>query len=475
MSTIFTEQPPRPIGASTYSALPRLALPRDRGKTLARHFRRTLLRFGVLLSADLGVLSFVIGVQKYVWFGYEVPLSDIALAVLLGLILVRAYGRGETWQSPTRVFAGVGLGILAAGWASVNESPGRAIPLMVFVWAVIAGVLCVERWIVAVIVAFARPRLLSPERVLVIAQQDDVLNSADTHLALPEGVDVIARVSTSGSRFRIWGVLQATRPDTVIIGGGLPNGVFNEVVRAARLSGCYVLSASQHDCLGGLWPKVVWRGKTSFTELSIPELTAPQLALKRVVDFVGSAVGLVILSPLLAAIAVAVKSTSPGPVLFRQLRIGFAGRLFWMYKFRTMYSGADSAKESLAHLNASGDRRLFKIYDDPRVTRLGQLLRRWSLDELPQLVNVLRGDMSLVGPRPFFEDDLQDYRDEHFSRLAAKPGMTGLWQVRGRSSILEFEQVIRLDLEYIYNWSLMRDLSILLATIPAIVRRTGAQ
>ena len=139
-----------------------------------------------------------------------------------------------------------------------------------------------------------------------------------------------------------------------------------------------------------------------------------------------------------------------------------------------MRAGADHEKTELAHLNESGDPRLFKIPDDPRVTSIGALLRRWSLDELPQLLNVVRGDMSLVGPRPFFDSDLAAYDDHHFIRLAVKPGITGLWQVRGRSSIVDFEEVVRLDRFYIENWSLSLDLSILVSTLPAVLRRTGA-
>jgi lipopolysaccharide/colanic/teichoic acid biosynthesis glycosyltransferase len=145
-----------------------------------------------------------------------------------------------------------------------------------------------------------------------------------------------------------------------------------------------------------------------------------------------------------------------------------------MFKFRTMREGADAEKVDMAHLNQTGDTRLFKIRDDPRTTRLGRTLRRLSLDELPQLVNVLTGEMSLIGPRPFFESDFQEYEDHHFRRLDAKPGITGLWQVSGRSEVVDFEDVIFLDRQYIEQWSFWLDVSILFRTIPAVLRRTGA-
>jgi len=176
----------------------------------------------------------------------------------------------------------------------------------------------------------------------------------------------------------------------------------------------------------------------------------------------------------MALLSLAIKIDSPGPVFFAQDRAGFGGRRFRMWKFRTMRDGADNEKEAVAHLNHTGDARLFKIPNDPRVTRLGRLLRRWSLDELPQLWNVLVGEMSLVGPRPFFESDLAAYEERHFRRLGAKPGITGLWQVSGRSDVVDFEEVVRLDSEYIQNWSLLLDVEILARTLPAVLGRDGA-
>jgi exopolysaccharide biosynthesis polyprenyl glycosylphosphotransferase len=195
---------------------------------------------------------------------------------------------------------------------------------------------------------------------------------------------------------------------------------------------------------------------------------------KRVFDVCLAVVLLVLLAPLFLLIAVLTRLDSPGPVVFRQLRTGQGGRPFWMYKFRTMIEGAEEIKPHLQHLNGSGDPRLFKIENDPRVTRMGRVLRRTSLDELPQLINVLGGEMSLVGPRPFFPEDLVHYADHHFGRLAVLPGISGLWQVKGRSNILDFDEVVRLDREYIEDWSLWLDLKILFLTIPAVIRGRGA-
>jgi exopolysaccharide biosynthesis polyprenyl glycosylphosphotransferase len=195
---------------------------------------------------------------------------------------------------------------------------------------------------------------------------------------------------------------------------------------------------------------------------------------KRGMDIAISVIGLLLIWPLLLVIAIAIRLDSPGPVLFKQLRAGRDGQPFRMFKFRTMVASAEEIKLELLHLNASGDPRLFKIPQDPRVTRVGRFLRGSSLDELPQLLNVLRGEMSLIGPRPFFPDDLDSYDEHHFERLTVLPGITGLWQVNGRSRIVDFEDVIHWDRFYIRNWSVWLDLKILLKTVPAVVKRTGA-
>jgi lipopolysaccharide/colanic/teichoic acid biosynthesis glycosyltransferase len=180
------------------------------------------------------------------------------------------------------------------------------------------------------------------------------------------------------------------------------------------------------------------------------------------------------LAPVLLLVAVIVKLDSRGPAIFRHRRVGTGGRPFWMLKFRTMVDGAEALKPSLAHLNHSGDPRFFKIRNDPRVSRVGRWMRRWSLDELPQLWNVLTGEMSLVGPRPFPESDFMDYQVHHFARLGAKPGITGLWQVNGRSDVADFEEVVALDTTYVREWSVLLDVKILFQTVPAVIRRSGA-
>jgi exopolysaccharide biosynthesis polyprenyl glycosylphosphotransferase len=195
-------------------------------------------------------------------------------------------------------------------------------------------------------------------------------------------------------------------------------------------------------------------------------------ALKRAFDLTLATFALILLAPVLAVIALAVKLTSRGPVLYRSLRPGIAGTPFHCLKFRTMHEGAEEIQEILESLNEKNG-ALFKIRDDPRITGLGRFLRKFSLDELPQLINVLRGEMSLVGPRPLPLRDYELLADWHRKRNLVLPGITGLWQISGRAD-LDFDDLVRLDFLYLEQWSIALDLSILLKTIPAVLSRKGA-
>ncbi|MGO2660323.1 sugar transferase [Mycetocola reblochoni] len=206
--------------------------------------------------------------------------------------------------------------------------------------------------------------------------------------------------------------------------------------------------------------------------VQIPRFTGANHVLKRGLDIVGSALGLVLLSPVLLAIAVAVAVTSRGPVLFRQKRIGRGEQPFTMYKFRSMVTTAESDLTALLAEN-EGAGPLFKLRNDPRVTRVGAVLRRYSLDELPQLWNVLVGDMSLVGPRPPLPREVEDYATDTRRRLLIQPGITGLWQIGGRSD-LSWDESVRLDLYYVENWSPVGDLIVIWRTVVMLVKPTGA-
>ena len=206
--------------------------------------------------------------------------------------------------------------------------------------------------------------------------------------------------------------------------------------------------------------------------LDEPELNGVRTLIKGAFDRTAAFLGLLVLLPLLLGLALAVRVTSPGPAIFKQTRVGRGGEEFCVWKFRSMYADAEARLEELRHRNEH-DGVLFKVKDDPRITPLGKQLRKYSLDELPQLVNVLLGQMSLVGPRPPLPSEVSQYVGHTRRRLLVKPGITGLWQVSGRSD-LSWEDTVRLDLQYVENWSLGLDLSILARTVLTVVKGSGA-
>lgn len=211
---------------------------------------------------------------------------------------------------------------------------------------------------------------------------------------------------------------------------------------------------------------------SSFTH-TVPEVAHPSVScfIKRTIDILGSLVGLVVLAILVVPIAIAIKVESPGPIFYSQLRHGLHGRQFWIWKFRSMVQDADALK-ALVTNEVQG--QIFKNENDPRITRVGRFLRRTSLDEFPQFWNVLKGDMSLVGTRPPTPDEVARYEDHHWERLNVKPGITGQWQVSGRSSIKDFEEVVRLDLLYQELWHPFYDVKLLFKTVLHLLSRSDA-
>ena len=209
-------------------------------------------------------------------------------------------------------------------------------------------------------------------------------------------------------------------------------------------------------------------------QFSLPLITGSDFLLKRCFDFFCAACLMVLTMPLYLCIALLIKLNSPGPVFYKQTRIGLHGRSFKVWKFRTMVVNADQLQKDLEASNEMKDGVLFKMKNDPRITHVGKFLRRYSLDELPQLFNVLSGEMSLVGPRPFPLRDVNNFSEHHFVRHEVLPGITGLWQVSGRSDVVDFEKVVSLDLTYMESWSLLLDVQILLQTIMVIFMKKGA-
>lgn len=316
--------------------------------------------------------------------------------------------------------------------------------------------------------AFARELARHPELGLrVIGFLDDDPGKRGSRW---EGVPVL------GGLDRLPGVLAEHVVDEVVV--ALPFDAFDRI--RAVVAACEAQGKNVHLMADALETRVARSRVSEFNGLPLLSLVsgpdAPlALACKRIIDVAGAAVLLAAFSPVMLAVAVAVKLTSPGPVLFRQRRVGLHGRLFTLYKFRSMVADAE------ARLRA--DRRLYEMYQangfkvpaeqDPRITPLGRFLRKTSLDELPQLWNVLKGDMSLVGPRPIVPSELGNYDGLRAAYLSMRPGVTGYWQVSGRSEV-DYPDRVACDLHYVLNWTFVMDLVILLNTIPAVLRQRGA-
>lgn len=196
--------------------------------------------------------------------------------------------------------------------------------------------------------------------------------------------------------------------------------------------------------------------------------------IKRIIDIIGGLVGVIVFSPFMLVAAIAIKIDSPGPILFKQTRVGQNGRHFKIYKFRSMYIDAEERKKELMAQNEIAGGVMFKMKDDPRITKVGKVIRKLSIDELPQFFNVLGGTMSLVGTRPPTLDEVEKYKRNQWRRISIKPGITGMWQVSGRSNITNFDEIVELDVEYIDNWSLMLDIKIMLKTVLVLLKHSDA-
>jgi exopolysaccharide biosynthesis polyprenyl glycosylphosphotransferase len=479
-----------------------IVLQRRARVALRAHLARVALRVVALLGADVAVLSLhrtvLRGVRDQGWLGGwtahvasalvpkgTYPAVQLLVAVVLGLLVFRNYAAGDRRHDTRALLAGSTLGIALTFWGTL-WSTFSAASLVGFLLAVgaIGATLIAERNLFDVLVRRYQPAGWRAARTVVIGSAADArralaglpltdhaafapLGFLDTDPATP------APDALGGVRDLVR-VIERGRVDTVVLSGQIDDASLTEVLHIADAAGCEVFSRPRSFALGGLEPKLVWRRGWPLVQLTRPGVRKQQLMLKRALDLAGSAIGLALLSPLFAAIAAAVRLSSPGPVFFRQLRVGQGGRRFFIYKFRSMVHNAEALQRELTARSVYSDARLFKVKDDPRVTRVGAFLRRTSLDELPQLWNVLRGEMSLVGPRPPLPSEVDRYHDHHYTRFDMKPGITGPWQVSGRNNITDFDQVILLETSYLRQWSFWKDVSILLRTIPAVLKMDGA-
>ncbi|MBX3172998.1 MAG: sugar transferase [Gemmatimonadaceae bacterium] len=256
----------------------------------------------------------------------------------------------------------------------------------------------------------------------------------------------------------------------VMVAGPLGPETMRAVSDVSLLHGCRLLAVMPSEVVSGHEPLIVWEGESPLVQLAAHNRSVTQAAIKRAVDFVGAALGLVLLAPVMLLVALLIRLESRGPMLFRHWRVGRGGRSFHCLKFRTMRADAEDVLRTNADLRRLYRENHYKLPDDldPRVTRFGRFLRKTSLDELPQLFNVLVGDMSLVGPRPVIEEELEHYRGSERLLLSVRPGMTGEWAVNGRHHV-GYPARAELELRYVRHWTVRRDMGILLGTVSAVM------
>jgi len=445
----------------------------------------------LLLAVSLWI-AYVLRLYGTSWFALTNPIDPLRnyqwiLIVIMpfGPILLELQGFYQSplnktpWKSFIQIMrAMIGLGIIVSAGVIFLRRPlaARSVPVL-FVLIATLLLLVKERIIVNRIRAKAmRGQLREP--VLLAGAPQDMATLEESFsdeqkmlLQVVGRIDVdqqplsdlvealhrhaVARVIFAAGHSQLNRVEQAIGACEI---EGVPAWVIADFIRTS-------IAKPDFDAFGGR-PMLVFR--------STPDVSWA-LLVKNVIDRIGAFIGLVIVSPLMVGIALAIRITSPGPIVFRQPRAGKHGKPFIMYKFRSMYSDAEMRRAELEPFNQmSGP--VFKVHDDPRVTPVGRWLRRWSMDELPQLINVLLGDMSLVGPRPLPVYEVEKFEDRaQRRRLSVKPGLTCLWQISGRNEVRDFRDWVRLDLEYIDHWSLGLDLKILLRTVPAVICGAGAK
>ena len=482
-------------------AMLRLGLQLRSRTNLRRHWRRASLRIAVLIGADLAVFfalrAIVRSVRDVAMFGDWLAMLvqsviprgyltgwQYALGLILAMSVTGNYHAGTGRRDPGRMLSGVALGTALSLWASmwdhgIETFAVQFLMTVTMVWTA----LFIERMSVNKIVRFVRPPGTNAVPTLFVGSQRACRTAVRARgFALENeyrnvgyvATDAVAPADALGRIEQFPWLLHDSGAECVVISGDLSDEQFHHVVEASFAAGCQVLALSRLLALENVDPSVIWRGGQPVFQLMRPELRASQLIMKRMIDIIGSSIGLLFLSPILLLVGTLVKLDSDGPAFFRQTRVGRGGRLFSIIKFRSMVADAESKRDELQSTSIYKDDRLFKMPDDPRVTRLGRLLRRTSLDELPQLFNVLMGDMSLVGPRPPLPSEVSKYEEHHFCRFDVKPGITGPWQVSGRNEVKDFEQVMLIESAYIRHWNLATDIAILLRTVPVVLKMRGA-
>lgn len=478
------------------------ALPHRATQNLRRHAWRAVRRIVALLAVDAAGFVIARALMRAVgnapfdhvdglialWSAHMHP-NELALATafVIGTTVSGSYGPGDVPRQPRRLFVAAAIASALPLWSALWSQPTAGL-----VWVALLTFAPLFLVLVALRSAFAataehwahRSRAGTLARTVLIGSAADCRNRMQGEsLSRRAGFDVLGFIDIAPRPHRgalgavedVERILWEHDADTLVLCGLPTASTTSRVLRAAAVAECTVLALAPQLELPAVRPNVITQGGQPLLELRPVALRAEHLLMKRALDVIGALVGLVVLAPVFAIVAVAVMLDSPGPVIFRQRRLGRFGRPIDCYKFRSMYVDAEAqllADPVLFRRYVEHDYKLPAAMDT-RITPIGHILRRASLDELPQLWNVLKGDMSLVGPRPIVPDEIHHYNGEGPLLLSLKPGITGAWQVSGRSS-LPYPRRASIELEYVEGWSLWRDLAILLRTIPAVIVARGA-
>ena len=448
---------------------------------IARHLQRIVLLH--ILDAAAAAGAGLVALRMI-----PVAANRSILPLMVGFVLVgldgrRAYEPAHGRRDPRRIITGVLLAFAAAALVSVFP-PLYDLPLsfvaLFSLFSVVAILL--ERTVVDLLVRQLYAHGVGLRRAILVGRQvetDSVVaalrGEAQDHFMVGYVTPAVApEPGALGTLVDLESIIRREEPAELILTTQLPVEAYRRVADICVRNGVSILALPRWAKSTRGWAEPVRIGGIAGFWLHPVRLEVPSLLVKRLSDVVLTSVLLVLAAPVFTLVALAIKIDSRGPVFFRQRRVGLGGREFTMWKFRSMQDLSEAKDDDLAHMNHYADPRLFKMQQDPRITRVGLFLRRFSLDELPQLFNVIAGEMSLVGPRPPLPKEVGKYEQRHFIRLTVVPGMTGPWQVGGRNLIVDFEEVVRLERDYIENWSFRLDLKIMAKTIGVVLTGRGA-
>lgn len=471
--------------------------PPQRGR---RHLSRTVARVLVLVAADAAVLlgvaalahaaagsgSFgprLAGILAWILPAGELPALQFLTAGLLGLFVADGYTVKKQSLTFGRPLVGAGLGLAPLYWSHLWGGRGTVVVGYLVLAATVATALFLVRRVLDVVLRRVGPVRLHAARVLLVAGGPDI-RRANKHPALADQRDFVIAGVFGPEQLRrprrafeeLCEAVRRSDADTIMLCcGQLCDEAFAVLADAAVSTGCGLIALTRSPTVARAEPRMAWSHGAPLVVLARPVARTVQLVLKRMIDVAGGIAGLMMLAPVLVLVACTIRLESRGPVLFAQRRLGLGARPFRCFKFRSMRVNAEAALRADPKLYAEYLRKNFKLPEDrdPRITRVGRFLRKTSLDEFPQLWNVVRGEMSLVGPRPIVPAELGQYGERAALFLSVKPGISGAWAVNGRS-LVGYPDRADMELAYVRGWRVGLDFSILARTVPAVFARRGA-